>query len=62
MQIKVKTLTGYTININVESSDTIASLKMKIFEREGVQPEKQLLIFERNPIEDDKLISDYTIH
>jgi ubiquitin len=34
MQIFVKTLTGKTITLEVESSDTIASVKAKIQDKE----------------------------
>ena len=35
MQIFVKTLTGKTITLEVESTDTIATIKSKISEKEG---------------------------
>merc|ERR1711904_261026 len=61
IMIKVKTLTGKEIEIDIELSDSIERIKERVEEKEGIPPIQQRLIFAGRQMNDEKTAKDYNI-
>lgn len=59
MLIKVRTLTGKEIELDIEKSDKISRIKEKVEEKEGIPPAQQRLIYGGKQMNDDKSAEEY---
>lgn len=57
----MKTLTGQSIQIDIETTDTILRVKERVEEKEGIPPPQQRLIFGGKQMNDEKTVKDYNI-
>ncbi|KAL0694244.1 hypothetical protein Bca4012_061424 [Brassica carinata] len=61
MQIFIKTLTGKTLTLEVERSDTTCKVKEKIQDKEGIPTHQQMLVFGGKKLEDCLTLAIYNI-
>ncbi|KIJ69834.1 hypothetical protein HYDPIDRAFT_104466 [Hydnomerulius pinastri MD-312] len=61
MLIKVRTLTGKEIELDIDLEDKITRIKEKVEEQSGVPPQQQRLIFGGRQMPDDKTAKDFNI-
>ncbi|KAF2000597.1 ubiquitin [Amniculicola lignicola CBS 123094] len=61
MQIKVRTLTGKEIELDIEPDYKVSRIKERVEEKEGIPPAQQRLIFGGKQMADDKTAADYSL-
>lgn len=62
MQIFIRTITGKTITLDVAFQDTVETVKQRIWDKEGIEPDQQRLFYDEKLLEDGRTLADYNIH
>ena len=60
-QIFVKSLSGKTITVDVDSSDLVMNVKMQIQDKEHIPPERQILVYQGKQLQDGRPLAFYGI-
>ncbi|KAF2029901.1 ubiquitin [Setomelanomma holmii] len=61
MQIKVRTLTGKEIELDIEADYKVSRIKERVEEKEGIPPAQQRLIYGGKQMADEKTAADYAL-
>jgi len=61
MLIKVRTLTGREIELDIEADYTVQKIKERVEEKEGIPPMQQRLIYGGKQMADDKTAESYQL-
>ncbi|KUI53951.1 Ubiquitin-like protein 1 [Cytospora mali] len=61
MMIKVRTLTGKEIELDIDKEFKVSAIKEKVEEKEGIPPVQQRLIFGGKQMADDKTADEYNL-
>jgi large subunit ribosomal protein L40e len=61
IQMFIKTLTGQTLTLNLNSGANVGFVKKKIHDQTGVPANQQRLVFVGKQLEDDRTLADYNI-
>ncbi|XP_071053343.1 ubiquitin-like protein NEDD8 [Onthophagus taurus] len=61
MMLKILTLTGTELEVDVEPTDRVQTIKEKLEELEGIPHDQQRLIYQGKKLKDDQPISTYKL-